>query len=402
MLFISIFFEKINGTSIYSYKMLRLLTRVVRGFGDLPPFTTLGMPSLSPTMTTGKIIKWVKKEGDRVKPGEVMFEVETDKATLGFEVQDEVFVAKILEAENSAPLALGHPVAILVDKADRVAAFKNYSLEPKKEEPQVASPVEKKIKVSPAAFHMIEANHLDSSLITPTGPKGLILKEDVLKYLESKNTKQTPESNKTIPAKPVSTPKSSPEPKKPSASVQKSNIPLRAPRFTVSTDINIDKALALVGQNNLNEFFIKTAAICCKLVPEASSKFFQEFMRFYDYVDIQTYFYIHGKVKKSFIKDSQNKRLDEIKEALKSESSEHHNFSISFATNAKEIKTPNSTCLLSIGPEETRVVSENNNLKPAKFIKFSLNCDHRAVDGAVGATWLKNFKGIIENPISLL
>ena len=83
--------------------MLRLLAKAFRGFGDLPPYTTLGMPSLSPAMTTGIIRKWLKMEGDKVKAGEIMFEVETDKATLGFEVQDEVFIAKILANEGSLP-----------------------------------------------------------------------------------------------------------------------------------------------------------------------------------------------------------------------------------------------------------------------------------------------------------
>lgn len=98
----------------------------LRKFADYPSHELLGMPLLSPTMASGTIVKWIKKEGDLVKPGEVMFEVETDKATLGYEVQDEVVLAKILEQEGAADLPLGHPIAVLVEDEEDVGAFKDF------------------------------------------------------------------------------------------------------------------------------------------------------------------------------------------------------------------------------------------------------------------------------------
>ena len=99
---------------------------LVRSFSDLPDFEELKMPLLSPTMTTGTIIKWIKQEGDTVKAGEVMFEVETDKATLGYEPQDGTVLAKILEPAGGSALPVGHPIAVLVDDTANVPAFASY------------------------------------------------------------------------------------------------------------------------------------------------------------------------------------------------------------------------------------------------------------------------------------
>jgi pyruvate dehydrogenase E2 component (dihydrolipoamide acetyltransferase) len=377
--------------------MIRLLSNTIRMFGELPPYTTLGMPSLSPTMTTGIIRKWLKKEGDKVKAGEVMFEVETDKATLGFEVQDEVFVAKILVEADSAPLPLGHPVAILVDKKDRIPFFKDYVSpaaqvsETPTETPKTENKPETKLKLSPAAHNMVEAHHIDPVLIKPSGPKGLILKEDVASYLETHKT----------PAKPAST-LPTPEPALPAPKAEElKNIQTRPPRFSVSSYIKIDKAISLVGEHNLNAFLIKTAAISSTLVPETNSKFFPEFTRFYDYVDVQAYFYDKGLIKTYFISDAHTKRSDQIEESLRTESTGKYTFSVTFA-GAHEVQTPSSACLLTAGPREYKAVAEDRNVKSAEVIKFTLNCDHRVVDGAVAASWLQKFQKYVENPASLL
>ena len=328
-----------------------------------------------------------------------MFEVETDKATLGFEIQDEVYVAKILVDVGSPAYPLGHPVAILVDKKDRIAAFQNYSFEKKEEEPAKSpeptkSEPEKIVKMSPAAHNMIETLHIDPNKIYASGPRGLILKEDIISYVENQKnqpkTEQKPAASPKIPEKPIQN-----QEKVLAAAA-------RAPRFSVATEIRLTKASALFEKNQINPFLIKTATACCKIIPEANSQFFSNFTRFYEYVDIQVFDYSGSKLKKYFIKDSQSKRINEIAEQFKAESTGIPTFAISFSDKINEVATPIPACLLSVGPVYTKVISENEKITYANFMKVTLNCDHRAVDGAVGANWLKNFKAICENPVSLL
>lgn len=375
--------------------MLRLLASSLRKFADFPPHTTLGMPSLSPTMTTGIIRKWLKKEGEKVKPGEIMFEVETDKATLGFEVQDEVYVAKILANENSLPMALGSPVAILVDKFDRVSAFKDYlppqKVEKKEEDRgEVKMEMEKKRgKIAPSASHMLETLKIDPVLVKATGPKGLILKEDVLLFLENAEKKNKNKKNNV--EAPVQ-----------AENKEKNIMNVTLPRFSVSSHICLENPNSFIGNEFLKALIIKAAAVSCIQVPETNSKFFPEFSRFYDYIDIQVFDFSSGTLKKYFIKNAQNQRLEKINAFFETESEGKFTFAISFSSLPDETQTPSSACLLSVGAEFLKVVRGAEGVKSASFIKTTLNCDHRAVDGASGANWLKTFKAFVENPKTIL
>jgi pyruvate dehydrogenase E2 component (dihydrolipoamide acetyltransferase) len=374
---------------------------ICRRFAELPPHVKLGMPALSPTMTTGKIVRWLKKEGEKVKAGEVMLEVETDKSTLGYEVQDDTFLARILAEADARPLELGTPIAILVDKADRIAAFKEFKVESegKKEEKKEEKKEDKKeehLRMSPAALVMAEELKINPEKITPTGPRGLILKEDVVKYAEEH--KGSAEKDK----KQESLPKSEKKIEKQSGNVEKKVGVVKTPRFTVSMQISIDETLKLFGKEKLNAFLIRAAAATCDLIPEANSKFFPDFTRFYSYFDLQIFNYSSGHLQNFYIPDCHLKRIDEISSLLKSESRGPHNFAVSFGSLSQEVATPENTALLSIGPEESLVVSAASGLRATKVLGASLSLDHRAVDGAVGASWLKQFKSFVENPVSLL
>lgn len=97
--------------------------------GNYPPHVKLEMPNLSPTMEKGNIAKWLKKEGDQIRPGDLLASIETDKATVDFEMQEEGYIAKLLYPEGAKDVKLGQVVAILVDSADDVAKFKDYKVE---------------------------------------------------------------------------------------------------------------------------------------------------------------------------------------------------------------------------------------------------------------------------------
>ena len=170
-----------------------------RKFGTLPPHTKLGMPALSPTMSQGNLVEWKVKEGQFVAAGDLLADVETDKATLGWENQDDGIVAKLLVPAGTQGIDVGQVVAIVVDEESDVAAFKDYVEEGSKSSDsfeQEAAPKgvtetpnatatsvggqEVNARLGPAARILIEMYGLDTSSVVPSGPNGIITKGDVL------------------------------------------------------------------------------------------------------------------------------------------------------------------------------------------------------------------------------
>lgn len=192
---------------VYSYSR--------RSFSSLPAHNKLEMPNLSPTMekvnyiflksVQGNIAKWLKKEGDSIKPGDILAQIETDKATVDFEMQEEGYIAKLMFPEGAKDVKLGTVVAIIVDNKDDVAKFKDYSASvapaapaaPKKEAPApeapkaaaTAAPVQShgspqkasggRIFISPIAKKIAEEGGLQLSGVNGSGPNGRIIKSDV-------------------------------------------------------------------------------------------------------------------------------------------------------------------------------------------------------------------------------
>jgi pyruvate dehydrogenase E2 component (dihydrolipoamide acetyltransferase) len=255
----------------------------------------------------------------------------------------------------------------------------------------------KYLKISPAAQNLIQVQHIDPAMIQATGPKGLILKEDVVKFVESSAGVKDGKEEVRVEKVEVKV-----QENKEKNYVKEDKSDVRAPRFSVTTYINLEKPLSLFQESHLRPFLIKAASSSCKAVPESHSKFFPSFTRFYDYIDTQVYVYSSNSVQKYFIQDTQTLSTSEISSSLSSESSGSANFEISFGTNANEVSNPRTSSLLSLSPIQEQVISSNNELKSIKTIKATLNCDHRAVDGAVGANWLKSFKQFVENPVSLI
>jgi pyruvate dehydrogenase E2 component (dihydrolipoamide acetyltransferase) len=116
----------VNHRQTQMSQAMLLVSQAHRGF-SLPPHIKLEMPNLSPTMEKGNIAKWLKKEGDSIKPGDILAQIETDKATVDFEMQEEGFIAKLMYPEGAKDVKLGQVVAIVVDKKDDVAKFKDFS-----------------------------------------------------------------------------------------------------------------------------------------------------------------------------------------------------------------------------------------------------------------------------------
>lgn len=305
-----------------------------RMFASYPSHKVLALPNLSPTMTKGNITKWYKKEGEAFGPGDVICDVETDKATVGFEMVENGYLAKIITPTGSKDIPLGAPVAVMVEEANDVAAFKDYSpeasakpAEPKKAEapkaeaaaaPAAAPAEEKKpapkaeregrVSISPAAKRLAADKGIDLASVTGTGPKGRVLKEDVEAFLAKKQAAPqaaapapaaaapkaaAPKVPPTIPGMPEYTDLELTNYKRVAAE-RLTEAKQTVPHFYVSIECEVDALLKLRTELNkhskskisINDMLVKACALACMKVPDANSAWMGNFVRKYKDVDM--------------------------------------------------------------------------------------------------------------------
>ncbi|KAL5709651.1 dihydrolipoyllysine-residue acetyltransferase [Ranunculus cassubicifolius] len=279
---------------------------------DLPPHTVHTMPALSPTMNQGNIVKWRKNEGDKIEVGDILCEIETDKATVDYESLEEGFLAKILAPEGSKDILVGQPIAITVEESDDI---KNIPASiATGAEANVEEPIQQKVdnvdrdqknsysRISPSAKLLIASYGLDASSLKASGPHGTLLKGDVLAAIKSgKGSSKSSHSSKAM--KPTSTQtKPTPSP----ASSSKSSSPLQdtdsyedlpntqirkviakrlleskqnTPHLYLSSDVILDPLLSfrkeLIEKHNtkvsVNDIVIKAVAVALRNVPKANA-----------------------------------------------------------------------------------------------------------------------------------
>eukprot|EP00250_Pteridium_aquilinum_P003264 c13587_g1_i1 orf=157-1668(+) len=418
----------------------------------------IGMPSLSPTMTQGNVAKWCKKEGDKVGPGDVLCEIETDKATLEMEAMEEGYLAKILCADGSKDIPVGQAIAIIVDSEEEIGNFKDYkatsdtsskaSAPPSKsEEPSKAetasSPKEESSKptapssedrifASPLARKLAEEKKVPLSNLQGTGPDGRIIKADIEEFLKSGS---------------APTPGKSAE--KPLQSLDYTDIPntqirkitaqrlllskQTIPHYYLTVDTRVDNLLALRSKLNslqeasggkrisINDFVLKAAAMALKKVPECNSSWTDDFIRQYHNVNISVAVQTDFGLLVPVVQNADKKGLATISEdvktladkakknSLKPADYEGGTFTVSNLGGPFGVKqfcaiiNPPQACILAVGTTDRRVVSDSEGgFSTASFMSVTLSCDHRVVDGAIGARWLGAFKGYIEDPLTLL
>lgn len=442
-----------------------------RGFSSdsgLPPHQEIGMPSLSPTMTEGNIARWLKKEGDKISTGEVLCEVETDKATVEMECMEEGYLAKILKGDGSKEIKLGEVIAITVEDEEDIAKFKDYNPsasgsgatsaneasaptppashkeevekpaslpEPKISKPS-AAPDGDRTFASPLARKLAEDHNVPLSSIKGTGPDGHIVKADIEDYLASRG-KEAPAT------KPVTKDTSAPAldyvdiPHSQIRKVTASRLLLSKqtiPHYYLTVDSCVDKLMGLRSQLNsiqetsggkrisVNDLVIKAAALALRKVPQCNSSWTDNYIRQYNNVNINVAVQTDNGLYVPVIRDADKKGLskiaDEVKNlaqkakenSLKPEDYEGGTFTVSNLGGPFGIKqfcaiiNPPQSGILAIGSAEKRVIpgSGPDDFKFASFMSVTLSCDHRVIDGAIGAEWLKAFKGYIENPESML
>ncbi|XP_031495559.1 dihydrolipoyllysine-residue acetyltransferase component 2 of pyruvate dehydrogenase complex, mitochondrial-like [Nymphaea colorata] len=456
------FFRDRHGISRSSPQAVRRYSSA----SGLPPHQQIGMPSLSPTMTEGNIAKWLKKEGDKISPGEVLCEVETDKATVEMECMEEGYLAKIIHGDGAKEIKVGEVIAITVEEEADVGKFKDYevstspaasddasgkessdSSHPAKEDVQPESVPETKGKkesephrpddrifISPIAKKLAQDNNVPLSKIKGTGPEGRIVKADIDDYL-ARSSKEAPAASKTAAATQMLEYSDIPHSqiRKITASrllFSKQSIP----HYYLTVDVCVDKLMSLRTQLNslqessggkklsINDFVIKASALANRKVPECNGSWTDEYIRRFHNVNINVAVQTDNGLFVPVVRDADKKGLSAIaadvkhlaekakSNSLKPEDYEGGTFTVSNLGGPFGIKqfcaiiNPPQAAILAVGSAEKRVVPGGlpDEYKVSSFMTVTLSCDHRVIDGAIGAEWLKSFKGYIEDPISML
>jgi pyruvate dehydrogenase E2 component (dihydrolipoamide acetyltransferase) len=439
------------------------------------------MPALSPTMEEGTLAKWHVKKGDTVRSGDVIAEIETDKATMEVEAVDEGVIEEILVSEGAEGVKVNTPIARLSGEgesaasapaeAPKAAAAPTSDTESARaEREQMTDPVQKgqpaapapepqkaaafeaprgpRIFASPLARRIAEQKGLDLSAIQGSGPHGRIVKADVDKAQPGQGPAQAAPSG-PAPAAPAA----AAAPRQVQSLEQMGIAPgsydlvpldgMRktvarrmtesfrdVPHFPLSIDLEIDGLLAARAKINgllekegvkvsVNDLVIKAAAIALKRVPEANASYTPEGIAMHHSADIAMAVAVPGGLITPIIRKAETKGLAQIateakdlaerarSKKLKPEEFQGGTFSISnlgmfgIKSFASIINEPQG-CILSVGAGEKRPVVRGDQLAVATVMSVTLTCDHRVVDGAVGARWLAAFKALIEDPITMI
>ncbi|KAI3458891.1 hypothetical protein Pfo_015554 [Paulownia fortunei] len=419
---------------------------------ELPPHIVLEMPALSPTMNQGNIAKWRKKEGDKIEVGDVICEIETDKATLEFECLEEGFLAKILAPEGSKEVAVGQPIAITVEDPNDIEAVKasvTGNLSVKDERPVQQSNAEdvktQKTsfnRISPAAKLLLLEHGLDTSSITASGPRGTLLKGDVLTAIKSgKGSVSVSGSKEKFSSSPPVHPQtSSSVPMGSKSTVQETdtyedlpNSQIRkviatrlleskqsTPHLYLSTDVILDPLLSFRKELkakydvkvSVNDIVIKAVAIALRNVPEANAYWdaIKGEIVLCDSVDISIAVATEKGLMTPIVRNADQKSISsislEVKELaekaragkLKPNEFQGGTFSISNlgmfpVDHFCAIINPPQAGILAVGRGNQvvePVIGDDGIEKPAVVTKMNLtlSADHRIFDGKVGGTFV--------------
>ncbi len=423
------------------------------------------MPALSPTMTEGNLAKWLKKEGDTVKSGDVLAEIETDKATMEVEAVDEGRLGKILVPAGTQGVAVNTPIAILLEEGEDDSALSKSAAPAPAAAPAAAAPAPvaaaaapatgARVFASPLARRIAEQAGVDLKSVKGTGPNGRIVKADVEAAKAAGPAKAAP-APAAAAAAPVAAPApvaAAPAPKAagvdakdlsdklgmtytaiPNSGMRKviarrlGEAKQTVPHFYLTVDIELDALLKTRTELNsrsdayklsVNDFVIRAVALALKKVPAANAAWTDEAILQYDHADVSVAVATPTGLITPIIKKAEGKGLAQISSEmkdlakrardgkLKPEEFQGGTFSISNLGmfGVKEfaaIINPPQGCILAVGAGEQRPVVKNGALAVATVMSCTLSVDHRVVDGAVGAEFLAAFKKLVEDPLSML
>ncbi|WP_410542322.1 pyruvate dehydrogenase complex dihydrolipoamide acetyltransferase [Wolbachia endosymbiont of Tetranychus urticae] len=408
------------------------------------------MPALSPTMskTGGKIVKWCKKEQDKVEIGDVIAEIETDKAIMEFESVDEGVLAKILVSEGTSGVPVNQLIALMLEEGEDKSALDlasaiNTKVEKEVEadfsvssNPSISSSssmssqcvtlgskkedraTENRIKVSPLAKKIAQNEGVDIKRLKGTGPYGRIIKADVLEFLDQTKSYERFEENTTVEVSNMRQVIAQ------RLVESKQNIP----HFYLTVDCHVDKLISLknevnsANENNkvtINDLIIKAVAFSMKKFPDINSSWIDTKIVRYSNIDISIAVALEDGLITPIVKNADEKSVlsisKEVKDLvsrarsgkLKPEEFQGGGFTISnlgmFGIKTfSAIINPPQSCIMAVGESKKQPVVIGEKVEIAEIMTVTLSVDHRAVDGALGAKFLNAFKYYIENPTVML
>ncbi|RVT99031.1 pyruvate dehydrogenase complex dihydrolipoamide acetyltransferase [Rhodovarius crocodyli] len=426
--------------------------------------TNILMPALSPTMTEGTLARWLKNEGDKVKSGDVIAEIETDKATMEVEAVDEGILGKILVPGGTANVKVNDPIAVLVEEGESVdgpaPAPKSAAATPAPTAAAApaaaptAAPTAAvaasgdRVVASPLAKRMAQQAGISLAGVSGSGPNGRIVKADVEAQLGKPAAAAAPAA-----AAPAATAAAAPAPKPapvalpagakttavPNSTMRKviarrlSESKATIPHFYVAMDIELDALLDLRSKLNarspkdgagayklsVNDLVIKAAAVTLRRIPGVAASWTEEAIIRYDEIDISVAVAIPDGLITPIVKNADVKGLaaisNEMKDLgaraksgkLKPEEFQGGCFSISNmgmygVKDFAAIINPPQAGILAVGAGEQRAVVKNGALAIATVMTCQLSVDHRVIDGSLAAEWMAEFKRVVEDPLSLM
>lgn len=420
------------------------------------------MPALSPTMTEGNLAKWHKKEGDTVKAGEVIAEIETDKATMEVEAVDEGVLGKILVPAGTQAVKVNELIAILLEEGESADAIKvGGTPAPAKpvipsvaEGPQKVAPAAKpdpsatlrsaqddkggRIFATPLAKRIAKDKGVDLKNVKGSGPHGRIVKADI----------EGAKAGASAPSAMASAAPALAADEKVNAfgqiyvEIPNNNIKkitakrlleskTTVPHFYLTIDCQIDELLKVretlnrsAGKDaayklSVNDFVVKACAMALKAYPAANVSWSDEAVLQFKHADISVAVATPNGLMTPIVKQAEGKGLaaisGEIKDLakrardgkLKPEEFQGGTFTVSNLgmfgiSNFQAIINPPQSCILAVGAGQERPYVDNGQVKIGNFMSCTLSTDHRTVDGAVGAEFLQYVKRFIENPATML
>jgi pyruvate dehydrogenase E2 component (dihydrolipoamide acetyltransferase) len=411
------------------------------------------MPALSPTMEAGNIASWSVEVGQSISAGDVLAQIETDKATVDFEATDDGVVAQILIPGGAQDVAVGTPLIVLVDDADDVAAFKDYvgaaSTEAAPAAPTPApapapaptpaptpapasTPAKShsnqgRIFASPLAKKLAREKGINLAAVSGTGPNGRIIKADIVALGNSR-----PE----VPAKAASVTLSHGDgdfqdiPHTQIRKVIASRLTMSKstiPHYYLSMECKMDELMKTRAEVNahsevkisVNDFVVKAAAAAMKDVPSVNAQWTDDAIRMFNNVDVCVAVATPNGLLTPVVQDVPSRGLASISTQVRDMATRARDnkltpaelsggtFTISNLgmfgiAHFCAVINPPQAAILAVGATQQRVVPQGTSFGVENVMTVTLSCDHRVIDGAVGSEWLQSFKKYIENPVAMI
>ena len=420
------------------------------------------MPALSPTMEEGTLARWLVKEGDRISSGDLIAEIETDKATMEFEAVDEGIVGKLLVSEGSEGVKVNSPIAIILDDGEQLEASETTNLtvqeEPKTNNTEeaivqveqistnIAKTSSKRIFATPLAKRLAKEKGLNLESISGSGPHGRIVKNDILSFSVSSPNKvqENFTSTKAQPVvnhgsnSPIETLYADREFKEIQLNGMRKTVASRlteakqnVPHFYLRKEIIIDELLIVRSRMNehlantnsklsINDFIIKACALALQAVPAANSVWAGDKILQLKPSDIAIAVAVEDGLFTPVIRDAEAKSLSKLSKEMKELAekarskklmpNEYQGGSFSISNlgmfgidNFDAVINPPHGAILAVGAGLKKpIVNEDNTIAVSNVMSLTLSVDHRVIDGALGAELMQNITKYLEDPVLMM